>query len=70
MGFLMHKQQKSKVVNQTVPDPEATADPSEIGDARKMEDEALFGSESPDLRVNRNGTPAGVEASGSGLKLM
>ncbi len=59
---------KSSVVNQTVPEPQKTAEPDEIGSARKAEDEDLFGSSTPDLRVDRPST--GTVAGGSGLKLM
>lgn len=69
MGFLMPKPKQNKVINQTVPDPQETADPTEIGGARKAEDKALFGG-TPDLRTSRNSTPAAVANSGSGLKLM
>lgn len=61
---------QNKVVNQTVPDPEETADPTDIGGARKVEDESLFGSTSPELRTNRAVTPPAVTSGGSGLKLM
>lgn len=70
MGALFGGMGQNKTVNQTVPDPEQTAEPTDIGGGRKAEDESLFGSSSPDLRVNRSGTPPSVETSGSGLKLM
>lgn len=70
MGALFGGQKQNKVVSQTVPEPETTAEPTAIGGARKQEDEALFGSTSPELRTNRTATPPGVAASGSGLKLM
>lgn len=67
MGFL--KPKTDPVVNQTVPQPEKTAEPSQIGGTRKAEDEQLFGTEGQTLRVDRN-VPASVGQSGSGLKLM
>lgn len=48
------------------PQPEKTADPTEIGDARKAEDETLFGG-IPDLRVDRSAAPTSMPAGGAGL---
>lgn len=71
MGALFSKPKQNKIINQTTPEPEKTAEPSEIGDARRAEDQELFGEGgTPQLRVDRAGTPASVGASGSGLKLM
>lgn len=61
-----------KTVQQTVPQPEETADSAAVGGARTEEDQKLFGSDQPDFRVDR---PTGVSGSsvgtsGSGLKLM
>lgn len=52
-----------------MPEPEETAEPDEVGAARKAEDEELFGGV-PELRVDRSATAGGVAASGSGLKVM
>lgn len=66
----MFKQPKpNKVVQQTVPSPQPTAEPTEVGDVRKAEDEELYGGV-PDLRVARTSTPASVSTGGAGLKLM
>jgi hypothetical protein len=50
-------------------EPEKTAEPDEVGAARKAEDEELFGGV-PELRVDRSATSGGVAASGTGLKVM
>ncbi len=52
-----------------LPDPEKVADPTEVGTARKQEDNSLFGG-IPDLRVDRSSTSGGVGAGGSGLGTM
>lgn len=48
--------------------PEKTADPQQIGQARQAEDQTLFGG-IPDLRVDRSTTGGGVGAGGSGLNV-
>lgn len=48
--------------------PEAVANPDEIGASRTAEDDALFGGV-PDLRVDRAATAGGTSADGSGLKM-
>jgi hypothetical protein len=58
----------TSAVQQTVPQPEQTAEPTQIGQTRKAEDTSLFGGV-PDLRVDRT-TPAAVTNAGSGLALM
>lgn len=62
------KTPKTSTVNQKVPEPEQTAEPTEVGSARDAEDDTLFGG-TPDLRVDRS-TPAAVTNGGSGLNLM
>ncbi|RWP84739.1 MAG: hypothetical protein EOR11_19965 [Mesorhizobium sp.] len=61
-----------KAKSPTVPDaaaqPEKTADPQQIGQARQAEDQTLFGG-IPDLRVDRSTTGGGVGAGGSGLNV-
>jgi hypothetical protein len=59
---------QNKVVNQNVPEPEKTAEPSQVGSARDQEDQDLFGGV-PDLRVDRSTTGTNTTA-GSGLNLM
>lgn len=59
---------KQKKLADPIPQPEKVAEPSEIGDARKAEDETLFGGV-PDLRVDRSVTSGGTTADGTGLKL-
>jgi hypothetical protein len=59
-------------VQQTVPQPEPVADTASVGSAKKAEDTTNYGTQQPDLRVDR---PTGVSSSsvgtsGSGLKLM
>jgi hypothetical protein len=56
-------------VAKPIAEPEKTAEPPAIGDARKAEDEALFGGV-PDLRVDRSATSGGATAGGTGLKMM
>ncbi len=56
-------------VKQTVPDPQPTAEAASIGDARKQEDNSLFGG-TPDLRVNRASTSTQSPTGGAGLQLM
>ncbi len=58
----------NKTVNQSVPEPEKTAEPTDVGSARDQEDKDLFGGV-PDLRVDRNSTGTNT-AAGSGLNLM
>lgn len=50
----------------TTSEPEKTADPQDIGGARKAEDNTLFGGV-PDLRVDRTSTPTSIPAGGAGL---
>lgn len=54
----------------TVPQPEKTAEPQDIGAGRKVEDESLFGSEGQSLRVNREAVGTGATAGGTGLRMM
>lgn len=61
------KADKAKVGAPT-PQPEKTADPQQIGQARQAEDQTLFGG-IPDLRVDRSTTGGGVGAGGSGLNV-
>lgn len=49
--------------------PEKTADPQDVGAARKAEDNTLFGGV-PDLRVDRSTTSGGAVDGGSGLNIM
>lgn len=60
---------QTQTVNQTVPQPDATAEPTAIGKPRAAEDTTLFGG-TPDLRVDRSTTPAAVSTGGTGLNLM
>lgn len=66
--FSKPKASETQAVTQAVPNPEATAEPTQIGNARKKEDDELFGGV-PDLRVDRS-TPTSVASSGAGLNLM
>lgn len=61
------KSSQGKVPGPT-PQPEKTADPQQIGQARQQEDQTLFGG-IPDLRVDRSTTGGGVGAGGSGLNV-
>jgi hypothetical protein len=86
MGFLMPKSSTpaavtsaQSTVQQTVPAPEQTAASSQqdsngvatqVGGARKVEDQQLYGTSTPDLRVDRPTVASTLGTSGSGLKLM
>lgn len=85
MGFLMPKSSTpaavssaESTVQQTVPAPEQTAASSQdsngvatqVGGARKAEDQTLYGTSTPDLRVDRPAVADTLGTSGSGLKLM
>lgn len=60
---------KPKPIPKTQPKPQPSADPTEIGEVRKAEDESLFGGV-PDLRYTDNSlTGGGLDAGGSGLAL-
>lgn len=52
-----------------VPEPQKTAEPSEIGTQRKAEDKALFGGK-PELKNPKGGVPKPVATGGTGLKVM
>jgi hypothetical protein len=60
---------KKPKVPGVLPSPAKVADPTQIGDARKAEDLALFDG-TPDLRVDRSTTGGGVGSGGSGLGTM
>lgn len=86
MGFLMPKSSTpapvaaaAQTVQQTVPAPEKTAAASQadsngvatqVGAARMTEDKSLYGTSTPDLRVDRPTVAPSLGTSGSGLKLM
>lgn len=59
---------KSPKVGKDTAQPEKTAEPVDIGDARTKEDNTLFGGV-PDLRVDRSATTGGAAAGGAGLKM-
>lgn len=86
MGFLAPKSSTpaavtsaQNTVQQTVPNPEPTAASSQedsngvatqVGQARQQEDQNLYGTSTPDLRVDRPTVGSTLGTSGSGLKLM
>jgi hypothetical protein len=49
--------------------PSPIAEETALGDVRKAEDKALFGSSAPSLRVDRSATSGGVGADGAGLRM-
>jgi len=49
--------------------PSATAEEQPLTAPRKAEDEALFGTDQPTLRVDRSVASAGTTAGGSGLRM-
>lgn len=51
------------------PLPEKTATPENVGDPRKVEDQALFGG-TPDLRTDRTAATPAIASQGTGLKVM
>lgn len=57
---------KTPTVPDPTPQPQKVADPTDIGAARKAEDNTLFGGV-PDLRVDRSAAPASIPAGGAGL---
>lgn len=63
------KQPKAAKPMTPTAEPEETAEPTEIGAARKAEDEALFGGEQS-LRVNTDTVGQGAVAGGTGLRMM
>lgn len=60
---------KQKKLPKPTAEPEKPADPPEVGEARKAEDEQLFGGV-PDLRTDRSALEGGAGAGGSGLGQM
>lgn len=67
-AYCFFPKSSSPTVGGPTPQPGKTADPQEIGAARKAEDQTLFGG-IPDLRVDRSTTGGGVGAGGSGLNV-
>lgn len=60
---------KAKVATQgQASQPEQTATPQDVGQARQQENQSLFGGV-PDLRIDPSASSGGAVAGGSGLKM-